>query len=59
MGGDDAWNAIRAGAPLIQVYTGLVYQGPGLVRRINRELVAHLDAIGADSISDVVGTASV
>lgn len=59
MGGDDAWNAIRAGATLIQVYTGLVYQGPGLVRRINRELVAHLDAIGADSISDVVGTASV
>lgn len=33
---DDALRMIDAGASLIQVYTGLIYRGPGLVRRINR-----------------------
>ena len=34
----DAWRMIRAGASLVQVYTALVYEGPGLVRRMTREL---------------------
>jgi dihydroorotate dehydrogenase len=54
--GEDAWNTIRAGASLIQVYTGLVYEGPGIVRRINRELVKHLEAEGLTSIAHAVGT---
>jgi dihydroorotate dehydrogenase len=33
---DDATRMIDAGASLVQVYTGLVYRGPGLVRAINR-----------------------
>src|SRR3546814_4324199 len=35
---DDAYERIRAGASLVQLYTALVYEGPGLVRRINQGL---------------------
>ncbi|MBL7956512.1 MAG: dihydroorotate dehydrogenase (quinone), partial [Flavobacteriales bacterium] len=39
VGGIDSWEAakekLEAGADLVQVYTGLVYEGPGLVKRIN------------------------
>jgi dihydroorotate dehydrogenase len=38
-GPEDALEKINAGATLVQVYTGLIYEGPGLVRRINRALV--------------------
>ena len=38
--GADAYAKIRAGASLVQLYTALVYQGPGLVARIKRELLA-------------------
>lgn len=40
-GPDDAIKMLEAGATLIQVYTGLVYEGPGLVRKINRVLAEH------------------
>ncbi len=53
--GEDAWSTIRAGASLVQVYTGLVYEGPGVVRRINRELVKRMDAEGLTSIAQAVG----
>ena len=33
---DDAWDRIRAGASLVQLYTAMVYEGPGLGRRIAR-----------------------
>jgi dihydroorotate dehydrogenase len=36
---DDALNMLDAGATLIQIYTGFIYEGPGLARRINRALV--------------------
>jgi dihydroorotate dehydrogenase len=39
MGVQDALNMFDAGATLIQLYTGFIYEGPGLVRRINRELL--------------------
>lgn len=38
---EDALNFIRAGASLIQLYTGFIYEGPWLVRRINRALQAY------------------
>lgn len=38
--GRDAWRALRAGATTVQLYTGLVYCGPGVVWAINRELLA-------------------
>ncbi|HEY1627784.1 MAG TPA: quinone-dependent dihydroorotate dehydrogenase [Streptosporangiaceae bacterium] len=39
---DDAWERLRAGATLIQAYTGFVYGGPFWPRRINRELVRRM-----------------
>ncbi|MCK4748991.1 MAG: quinone-dependent dihydroorotate dehydrogenase, partial [Bacteroidales bacterium] len=35
----DAMNMVEAGASLIQLYTGFIYEGPGLIRRINREIL--------------------
>ena len=35
----DAIEKLEAGASLVQIYTGLVYEGPALVKRINRELL--------------------
>jgi dihydroorotate dehydrogenase len=55
---EHAWDRIRAGASLIQVYTGLVYQGPGMVRRINLGLRRLLEREGCDSLEQVVGSAS-
>jgi dihydroorotate dehydrogenase len=37
--GRDAWEKLEAGASLVQVYTGFVYEGPGMVRAINRRLL--------------------
>ncbi|MEZ5981626.1 MAG: quinone-dependent dihydroorotate dehydrogenase [Parvularculaceae bacterium] len=51
----DAYKKILAGASLVQLYTALVYQGPGLVARIVQELPTFLDADGFPSISDAVG----
>jgi len=54
---DDAWDRICAGANLIQLYTGFVYGGPGLVRHINQRLLARLEEHGFSSITEAVGTA--
>jgi len=53
--GDDAYAKIRAGASLVQLYTALVYQGPGLVNRIKKRLVALLRADGFKNIKEAVG----
>lgn len=53
--GADAYAKIRAGATLVQLYTALVYQGPGLVARIKRELAACLRADGFGSVGEAVG----
>jgi len=53
--GADAYEKIRAGASLVQLYTGLVYQGPGLVARIKQELLASLTRDGFATIADAVG----
>jgi dihydroorotate dehydrogenase len=52
---EDAYRKIRAGASLVQLYTGLVYEGPSLAREINRGLLALLDRDGFDSVGDAVG----
>ena len=54
--GADAYAKIRAGACLLQLYTALVYSGPGLVGRIKRELAALLARDGFSSLSQAVGT---
>ncbi|WP_246985997.1 quinone-dependent dihydroorotate dehydrogenase [Halorientalis marina] len=52
---EDAYRKIRAGASLVQLYTGLIYEGPGLARDINRGLLELLDEDGFDTIEDAVG----
>jgi dihydroorotate dehydrogenase len=51
-----AWAKLAAGANLVQFYTGLVYEGPGLVRRILRGLSERIDREGLATIGDVVGS---
>jgi dihydroorotate dehydrogenase len=53
--GAAAYAKIRAGASLVQLYSALVYHGPGLVDAIRRDLVARLKADGFASISQAVG----
>jgi len=53
--GADAYAKIRAGATLVQLYTALTFEGPGLVTRITRELIAQLERDGFTSISQAVG----
>ena len=47
---------IEAGATLLQLYTGLVYEGPGLISRIKEHLITAVDRAKAASISSLVGT---
>lgn len=54
---EDAYEKIKAGASLVQLYTGLVYQGPGIARDINHGLGTYLDEDGFETITDAVGTA--
>jgi dihydroorotate dehydrogenase len=51
----DAWEKIAAGASLIQVYTGLVYEGPGLAKAIVSGLRERLADRGCRSIAQAVG----
>jgi len=56
--GADAYAKIRAGASLTELYTALVYNGPGLIQRIHNDLAALLKQDGFSSVADAVGTAS-
>ncbi|HEX8512791.1 MAG TPA: dihydroorotate dehydrogenase (quinone), partial [Allosphingosinicella sp.] len=53
--GADAYGRIRAGASLIQLYTALVYQGPGVARAITAELRGLLKRDGFATLADAVG----
>jgi dihydroorotate dehydrogenase len=55
--GADAYEKIKAGASLVQIYTGFIYEGPTVIRRINRELMDLLSRDGIKSVSDAVGKA--
>jgi dihydroorotate dehydrogenase len=55
--GADAFQRILAGASLVQLYSALVYQGPGLARRIAAELKALLEREGISNVGDAVGLA--
>jgi len=52
---EDAYRKIRAGASVVQLYTGLVYRGPTIARDINRGLLELLDQDGFDTVEDAVG----
>jgi dihydroorotate dehydrogenase len=52
---DDAWQRIRAGATLVQAYTGFIYGGPGWPRRLHRQLAAKVRAAKLTSIEQAIG----
>jgi dihydroorotate dehydrogenase len=54
-GADDAWEKICAGASLVQLYTGFVYEGFGVVRRINEGLATLLEKHGFRTLDEAVG----
>ena len=53
--GAEAYRRLKAGASLVQLYTALIYEGPGLPRRINEELLALMARDGVRGIGEVVG----
>ena len=53
---DGAWERIRAGASLVQLYTAMVYQGPRIARLIAKGLADRLDRAGMANITEAVGT---
>ncbi|QGN55205.1 quinone-dependent dihydroorotate dehydrogenase [Novosphingobium sp. Gsoil 351] len=54
---DDAWARIRAGASLVQLYSAMVFAGPGIARQINAGLVRRMRRDGFSSIAEAVGSA--
>lgn len=52
---EDAYDKIRAGASLVEVYTALIYEGPGLLGRLNEGIAALLKRDGFTHISQAIG----
>jgi dihydroorotate dehydrogenase len=55
MSGEDAWQMILAGATLVQLYTGFIYGGPGIVRDLNRYLLKKLSDNQLENVGQAVG----
>jgi len=53
--GAEAYARIRAGASLVQLYSALVFHGPGLARRISRDLSLLLERDGFENVSEAIG----
>ena len=53
---DDAWERIRAGASLVQLYSAMVYEGPGIARRILKGLAERVKRAGFANIAEAVGS---
>jgi len=53
---EDAYRKIKLGASLVQLITGLIYEGPLLVAKINKELSENLKKDGFKNISEAIGT---
>ena len=55
---EHAYEKIKAGASAVQIYTGLIYEGPYAAKRINQGLLRLMDRDGYKSISEAVGQES-
>ena len=55
---DDAWEKIAAGASLLQIYTSLVYEGPGITKEIVAGLIQRLKIAGMKSLQEAIGSAN-
>ena len=53
---EDAYEKIKAGASLVQIYTGFIYEGPLVVKKINQGLVKLLKRDGFKNIREAVGS---
>ena len=53
--GKSAFEKIAAGANVVQLYTGMIYKGPGIVKAIKKELIEILETEGIKNIKDAVG----
>ena len=54
--GQSAYQKIINGASLVQIYTGMIYQGPSIATKISQELINILEKEGIKNISDIVGS---
>ena len=54
--GHSAYQKIINGASLVQIYTGMIYQGPSIATKISQELINILEKEGIKNISDIVGS---
>ncbi len=54
--GKSVYQKIINGASLVQLYTGMIYKGPGIASKISEELINILDKEGVKNISDLVGS---
>ena len=53
-----AFEKLKSGANLLQLYTGMVYEGPGIVKKIKAELIDLLKKEKIKNVSEIVGTGS-
>ena len=54
--GITAYEKLKSGANLLQLYTGMVYEGPGIVKKIKTELIDILEKEKIKNVSEIVGT---
>ncbi|MDC3152226.1 quinone-dependent dihydroorotate dehydrogenase [Pelagibacteraceae bacterium] len=53
-----AYEKLKSGASLLQLYTGMIYEGPGIVKKIKAELISILEKEKIKNVSEIVGTGS-
>lgn len=52
---EEAYKRIKAGASLVQIYSGLIFHGPDMIMNINKELIELIEADGYTSITQAIG----
>jgi dihydroorotate dehydrogenase len=52
---DDAWEKLSAGASLIQIYTGMIYEGPDIAKQIVRGLICKMERDGVRDLKEIIG----
>ena len=53
-----AYEKLKSGANLLQLYTGMIYEGPGIVKKIKTELIDILEKEKIKNVSEIIGTSS-
>ena len=56
--GMTAYEKLKSGASLLQLYTGMIYEGPGIVKKIKTELIDILEKEKIKNVSEIVGSGS-